>query len=78
MICNKKCLRKEKYQPIANIVSDSSFVCICFNNKKQDKFRHCFKSMDTDSIFDYDEYDLISVINIFTESLLMNELMKKI
>ena len=67
--------------PISNVVADddSSFVCIGYHNEEkdypQDKFRHCFKSAaDTDSMFDYDDYDLKSVISVMTEALLIDEL----
>lgn len=74
MLCNKNCLRNKDCKPISNIVSDNSFVCVGLHNDtikfKQDKFRHCFKTVDSDSMFDYDEYDLISVISVFSEALL--------
>ncbi|MCK5607935.1 hypothetical protein KAR91_39005, partial [Candidatus Pacearchaeota archaeon] len=43
----------------------------------QDIFRHCFKNEDTDSEYDYDEYDLKSVISVMSETLLINELSVK-
>lgn len=82
MLCRHKCPRGTTCQPISNVVADdeSSFVCIGFHNEKkkhysQDRFRHCFKSgADTDSIFDYDEYDIKSVISVMSEALLIDEL----
>ena len=81
MICREKCPRGTKCMPISNVVADddSSFVCIGYHNEKkdypQDKFRHCFKSAaNTDSMFDYDDYDLKSVISVMTEALLIDEL----
>ena len=82
MICRDKCPRGTKCNPISNVVADdeSSFVCVGYHNEKkekypQDKFRHCFKSAaNTDSIFDYDLYDIKSVIRVMSEALLIDEL----
>jgi hypothetical protein len=78
MLCNKKCPRGTKCKPISNIVSKTSFVCVGKHNEekeiKEDIFRHCFKSIFTDSMFDYDEYDLKSVIATMSEALLLNAL----
>ena len=60
----------------------SSFVCLGLHGEvkedyPQDKYRHCFKSAaDTDSMFDYDDYDLKSVISVMSEALLIDELTK--
>ncbi len=76
MLSNKKCLRGTKCKPISNISSDSNdFVCIGFHGiDKHDKFRHCFKTETTDSIYDYDNYDLISVISVMSEAILIDHL----
>lgn len=80
MLCNKKCPRGTKCEPMSNIIAsdNSSFVCIGLHNEEkeisQDIFRHCFKSQGTDSMFDYDEYDLLSVISCMTETLLLNKI----
>lgn len=82
MLCRDKCPRGTKCKPISNVVADddSSFVCIGYHSKNkkdypQDKFRHCFKSAaNTDSMFDYDEYDIKSVISVMSEALLADEL----
>ena len=78
MLCNKKCPRGTKCKPISNIVSKTSFVCIGLHGEnkevKEDIFRHCFKSEFSDSCFDYDEYDLKSVISTMSEALLLNVL----
>ena len=83
MICSEECPRKTDCKPISNVVAsdNSSFVCMGYHNEykkdyPQDRFRHCFKSESTDSIFDYDEYDLKSVISVMSESLLIDELEK--
>ena len=84
MLCRCKCPRNTSCEPLSNIVADdnSSFVCIGKHNNKdkkydQDILRHCFKSAaDTDSMFDYDEYDLKSVISVMSEALLILELEK--
>lgn len=79
MICNKKCPRGTDCKPISNIISDTSFVCMGYHGSKkekfpQDKFRHCFKSGDTDSMYDYDEYDIKSVMSVMSEALIVDEL----
>lgn len=83
MLCREKCPRGINCEPISNVVAedDSSFVCIGYHKDSkteypQDKFRHCFKSCaNTDSMFDYDQYDLKSVISVMSEALLIDELM---
>jgi hypothetical protein len=83
MLCKNSCPRGLKCKPISNIVAhdESTFVCIGYHNEEnnypQDKFRHCFKSLDTDSMYDYDEYDLKSVISVMSEALLIEELTNK-
>ena len=81
MICKENCPRGTECKPISNVVADdnSSFVCVGYHNQikndyPQDRFRHCFKSADTDSMFDYDVYDLKSVISVMSEALLIDEL----
>lgn len=75
-------MRKTTCEPIANIIpeDESTFACIGLHGEKKegnnDIYRHCFKSETTDTVFDYDTYDLISVINIFSEAILYNELTK--
>jgi len=83
MICKAKCPRGTKCRPLSNVVADnqSSFVCVGLHGEKkkitQDKFRHCFKSAaGTDSMFDYDEYDMLSVVSVFSEALLIDNLKK--
>ena len=76
-------MRKTNCEPIANIIpeDESTFVCIGLHDEKKDNndiYRHCFKSETTDTMFDYDTYDLISVINIFSEAILQNELTTKL
>ncbi len=77
MKSSKKCPKKTKCKPISNVISSdkTTFVCICFHGKKKhDIFRHCFKSANTESCYDYDEYDMKSVISVLAEGLLYNEL----
>ena len=58
------------------------FVCVGLSKKKsrklkQDKFRHCFVNELTDSRYDYDEYDIMSVISVMSEAILVeNHLIK--
>ena len=82
MLCNSNCPRRlDNCSPISNIVSDdeTSIVCIGYHDGRktsdhQDIFRHCFKSHVTDSMFDYDYYDIKSVMSIFSEAILIDEL----
>ncbi len=82
MICSIKCPKKLKdCKPLSNIVSDckTTFVCVGLSKKEsrtveQDKFRHCFRSATTDSLFDYDLYDLKSVISVMAEAVLLDEI----
>ena len=79
MLCNEICPRVIDCKPLSNIVYESSFVCVGLHNGdikdefSQDIYRHCFKSEDSDSMHDYDEYDLMSVINVMSEALLINK-----
>lgn len=82
MLCRDKCPRGKTCKPVSNIVSDdeSSFVCVGLHGEEkkeypQDKFRHCFKSAaGTDSMYDYDCYDMKSVVSVMAEALLIDEL----
>lgn len=81
MICSKTCPRQTKCKPLSNVIADdkTSFVCLGLHGEykkdySQDRFRHCFKSETTDSIFDYDEYDLKSVMAVISEGMLIDEL----
>lgn len=83
MVCNESCPRTlTNCTPLSNIVSDDSpttFVCVGSSNPESrsnpnDNFRHCFKSDTTDSMYDYDTYDLKSVIAVMSAALLLDEL----
>ena len=82
MVCNESCPRKlTNCIPFSNIVSDNNetFVCVGTSDIEsrscpEDKFRHCFKSDTTDSMYDYDTYDLKSVIAVMSAALLLDEI----
>lgn len=81
MICKETCPKGTTCKPLSNVVADdnSSWVCVGLHQDKkekydQDRFRHCFKSESTESVYDYDEYDLLSCINVFSEALLLDNL----
>lgn len=81
MLCQSKCPKKLKCEPISNVIPEdiSSIVCIGYptktNNKyKQDIFRHCFKTEDSDSMHDYSLYDIQSVLSIFSEAILIDNM----
>ena len=76
-LCSEDCPRGTTCKPVSNIVADdgSSFVCVGRHGQEkteypQDLFRHCFVSPDTDSMHDYDHYDLQSCITVFSAALL--------
>ena len=81
MLCSEKCPKGLMCEPLSNVISDdkSSFVCVGLHNTTkeycpQDIYRHCFKNKETDSMFDYDDYDLKSVISVMSEALLIKYL----
>ena len=84
MICNNECpLKYTNCKPISNIIAsdNSSVVCVGLHTDikevKGDIYRHCFKSSTgANSMFDYDEYDLLSSISVMTEALLLNNFIK--
>jgi len=84
MLCKIECPKGTKCRPLSNVVAydNTSFVCVGLHNEDkekypQDRFRHCFKSAaNTDSCFDYDEYDMKSVISVMSDALLIDEIEK--
>jgi hypothetical protein len=63
----RKCLRNvDDCGPLCQIVSDdkTSFICCGLNfvrNVKCDIYRTCFKTVETDSMYDMDEFDMLDV-----------------
>lgn len=79
MKCSEICPRKTNCIPQSNIVASdkSTFVCVGLHGiDKEDKLRHCFKTAKTDSMYDYSDYDMISVMSTMSEALMINELSK--
>lgn len=82
MLCNPECPRGTACSPISNVVASdgASFVCVGHHGLGKDKhsqdvFRHCFVSgAGTDSMFDYDLYDLKSVVAVMSETILFDEI----
>ncbi len=81
MLCNKSCPKGLKCKPLSNVIADdnSSLVCVGLHQEvktdyPKDRFRHCFKSETTDSVYDYDQYDMKSVLSVMSEALLLDEL----
>lgn len=72
-------VESEESGPIPN----ASFVCLGIHatpkrNQPGDKYRHCFRSnagddTDSDSMFDYNEYDIATVIAVLSEGLLVDK-----
>jgi len=63
--------------PLSNMATEDGkdFVCVGKSDPKtrsihQDKFRHCFVNDNTDTKYDYDEYDIMSVISVMSEAIL--------
>ena len=80
MLCKETCPRGHKTcQPLSNLVTEDGkdFVCVGKNDGsdrsvEQDIYRHCFVSSGgTDSMYDYDEYDMLSVVSCMSEALLL-------
>jgi hypothetical protein len=89
MNVNKKFILPEKCErvfkdckPLSLIKSeDNTFLCCGLNKKRNAKidiFRHCFKSGNTDTIYDYSKKDILSTISIFSESLNIMEHIKNV
>jgi hypothetical protein len=80
MLSQIKCPRGAECKPLANVVPNdvSTFVCVGLHGEDvdppQDRFRHCFKSDTTDSMYDYDLYDLKSCISVMSDAVLLDEL----
>lgn len=86
MLCKEECPRVEMTkgfcEPLSNYVTDdgSDYVCVGHHKEKKeekykgDKFRHCFRTETTDTMYDYDEYDMKSVIAVMSEALVVDEL----
>lgn len=61
------------------MVSEHSFVCVGLHYEakdeatKSDRYRHCFVNRETDSCFDYNEYDMMSVISCMSEALVIDK-----
>lgn len=74
-----KCLRNlEDCGPLCQIQSTdkSSFVCVGLNfvrDVKQDIYRSCFKTKNTDSMYDMDEFDLLDVAEMHVKAVTMNK-----
>ncbi len=82
MLCNEKCPRGlDTCTPLSNLVADDDsqdFVCVGLNNQEtrkvaQDKYTHCFKNPLSDSRFNFDAYDLQSVVAVMSEALLIDQ-----
>lgn len=70
--------------PLSNIVSDdgSTFICCGISDedsrtRRQDKFRNCFRSVDTDSMYDYDERDMKHQLAVMAGALAIEEMIKE-
>lgn len=79
------CPRGIDCMPLNNLVSDCKISCICIGKhyeikegkESNDIYRHCFYNEKTDSMFDYDEYDLISIISVISNGLLTDKFLNK-
>lgn len=72
-----KCLRGlDDCGPLCQIQSDDkvSFICCGLNfvrDVKQDIYRSCFKTEDTDSMYDMDEFDMLDVAEMQIRAITM-------
>lgn len=80
----EKCLRDlQDCEPLAQIHSENaeSFVCCGLNDgtrrkEKQDIFRHCWVSPDTDDMNDMDSRDIADTISVLAQTISVHENMK--
>lgn len=71
--------------PLYNLLSDCKKSCICIGlhyeektgTEKEDEYRHCFYNETTDTMFDYSEYDLLSIISVINNGLLTHKYLNK-
>lgn len=78
------CPRGINCTPLHNLISDCETSCVCLGkhseikvgNESNDIYRHCFYNGKTDTMFDYDEYDLISIISVISNGLLIDKYLK--
>lgn len=86
MICSTLCPKGTKCTPLANVVETDehgqtkpggSLVCVGTHGEQKpeglegDIYRHCFRSAaGVDQVSDNNEYDLLSVVSVFSDALL--------
>ena len=65
------CPRQLECQPLHRTQSDEgeTFICCGLHGGDEDPYRFCFKSETTDSMYDYDEYDLLDTIEVVSRAL---------
>lgn len=70
--------------PLSNSISEDgeTFVCcgICKEDLRsvvEDDVRFCFKSETTNTMFDYDEFDLMDQIAVMADALVLSQRMKE-
>jgi len=81
----KTCPRNLKCKPLNCLLSDDQKSCVCLGKHDEEKtgkeindvYRHCFYNETTDSMFDYDEYDLTSIMSVISTGLLMDKYLNK-
>jgi len=84
MLCNSTCPRGlNNCIPYSNSISDDGVTFICCGSSKPesrivlgDHFRFCFKSETTDTIFDYDDYDIKEQIAVMADALAIHTRME--
>lgn len=77
----EKCLReRDDCEPLSQIQSDcgETFICCGHNHLKsrscpEDRFRVCFKSVTTDTCYDYDNTDMKDTISVMSVALSVDE-----
>ncbi len=76
------CMRGLECAPLHAVIDDdtailirkaddeSTFVCCGLHGQgSQDEYRFCFKSVDTDTMYDYDELDLLDTVEVITRAI---------
>lgn len=75
MLSQKTCPRKlRNCEPWANVVSEAgTFICcgdsdLESRSVKQDRFRLCFVSETTDTMYDHDENDMMDLVAVLSSA----------
>lgn len=69
----KECRRSSSCQPLHTVVSDDGDTFICCGLHQEggcDPYRFCFKTLGTDTVYDYDLLDAMDTIEVLSRAVL--------